>query len=91
MLIKYYVGDKFHSMMICPDKEVQMIRSEALCAIIKVVPQLEVLPIKENLLYICSCCNSSVTNIVPPFIVKYFRYVDKYVWSIYFVLHHGHS
>ena len=71
------VGDEFHTLMICCQPEIQSIRSLALYEISKLIPQFNMLSLKEKCIYIMSCCDINCTKIVAPFIRKGMAYAEN--------------
>ena len=71
------VGDEFHTLMICCQPEIQSIRSLALYEISKLIPQFNMLSLKEKIIYILSCCDINCTKIVAPFIRKGMAYAEN--------------
>ena len=63
--------------MMCPDIQLQSFRSAALKEISNRMPQFNMLPIKQKFVYIISCCDSTCTKIVAPYIYKSLKYVNN--------------
>ena len=63
--------------MICCQPEIQSIRSLALYEISKLIPQFNMLSLKEKFIYIMSCCDINCTKIVASFIRKCMAYAEN--------------
>ncbi len=62
------IGDEFHVLMQCSNSSVQSKRINVYKSIIQCIPTFNILPMKEKCMYLFSCCDEMLTQIIAPFI-----------------------
>ncbi len=67
------IGDEFHVLMQCSNSSVQSKRINVYKSIIQCIPTFNILPMKEKCMYLFSCCDETLTQIIDPFINEYMK------------------